>query len=111
MMFVFVATHVERGPSVGPQPTTTDPLWEVRSIPGNLVGVGNSVREASKQLVQLIAWTRAREGSLDDWYREAWSYADPGDERFFDRHVSHQVRTLRQPRKIDEQVGYELATA
>lgn len=103
--FVFVPTRTAGAPEEG------QPKFELRSIPGNLIGAGDSPHEAASQLVGLISWTMKEEPSFQDWYREAWSYAGPGDEAEFDSITAHQVRKLQNPKPIDGQVGYSLVAS
>lgn len=63
---------------------TDDGLFELRSIPGNLIGIGHTEAEARASLLKLLQWTKADERSFYKWWTEAWSYVDPGDRDLFE---------------------------
>lgn len=77
-------------------------IWEVRCIPGNLIGVGAGPDEAWNSLAKLIRWTADEEASFEAWYREAWNRAEVGDAEIFERHLMRSIRSLRGPIKVHE---------
>lgn len=111
LMFVFVPTIGERNPLRGHE-VGEGRVFEVRSIPGNLVGVGSTPREAIESVIDLVNWTLEDEAAAPErWYREAWAYADPGDEAMFRRTVFRQYRQAKNPRRISDRAAYDLVPA
>ena len=68
--FVFIGGRRQWNPLEGHTPPT-DGVCEVRSIPGNLVGLGDTMEEAAENLQRLldIAFDRSG-GSVSAWYQE-----------------------------------------
>ena len=99
MQFVLVVSVAERQPGSGGAP---EKVFEARSIPGNLIGVGRTPQEALEKVYDLVRWTRDEVGSFVDWYRQSWSYADPGDEDTFGRFVTELSRGRAKSRQINE---------
>jgi hypothetical protein len=83
-------------------------VWEIRSIPGNLIGIGKTPADAARSLERLLIW-RAKEPKFDEWYRTAWSYADPGDPEKYDQVLGGRARTLNPPKKIEDRTELRLA--
>jgi len=106
MLFVFVTTFCERNRVNGSRSQDLAPLWEVRSIPGNLIGVGKTPNEARRSAMGLIEWTVEEEKEPESWYRGAWGQADPADHDIFGRAVTDQHRKLTAPRRIVDNASY-----
>ncbi|HVS08569.1 MAG TPA: hypothetical protein VMS76_01750 [Planctomycetota bacterium] len=84
----------------------TGGLWELRSIPGNLISVALTEVEAKKKLIDLVEWTRSDEPDFADWHEEALSDADAEDRKKFDEYTSEDRLLPQWPRLINPETGY-----
>lgn len=99
LRFVFVRSRSSWDPSPGcAPPSGSECIYEVRSIPGGLVGCGRNLDEAEKNLDSLLRWTFAEE-SPETWYREAWRKMRREDSALFSEGMMESARKLENERK------------
>ena len=90
-LFIFVATSSDWEPLEGDSAPSGEKVWEVRSLPGNYIGVGSSREEALDNLKLTLETGFERAGSAGEWYSNAWKVADQADRETFGQYIARAV--------------------
>lgn len=111
--FVFVGIPTAHC-DVPPDRSKSGVVYEIRAIPGNLIGVGSTPKRALESLADLLSWTfedAGSEAAIDNWYEDAWKLADETDLANFGRVLTERYRLRREPQRREDGAPYELLTA
>lgn len=76
-------------------------VWELRSVPGNVVAMGGSEAEVVENMRKALeAWFK-HVGSPEAWYEKAWRVMSAPDRQKLGEHLLEMFRSRRDLRAID----------
>lgn len=99
LRFAIECTVAPWNPAPGQSaPATPRLVHEARSIPGGLIGCGNTREESLAQLEKLIRWTLNEEPSPTSWYQKNWDRMREADRFLYASYWASASRALKPER-------------